>query len=141
MVCRWEDIDVKNRTWRKYNSKAAQVQIVPLPIGLVTRINSLERCCDYVFHGGKCGTHMSITNIEKQWRRIRAKVGLDDVRIHDLRRTCASIMACNGENLAVIAQVLGHSGLAHVGTYARLNNHALREALDRHSKKLMEVGV
>mgnify|MGYP003612204302 CR=1 FL=1 len=36
----------------------------------------------FVICGGKEGTHL--INLQKPWRRIRAKVGLDDVRIHDL---------------------------------------------------------
>jgi len=137
LMCKWQDIDIGNRLWRKDNTKTKQTQIVPLPIGLVTTLGLLQQCCAYVFHGGKCGTHMSITNIEKQWRRIRVKAGIGDVRIHDLRRTCASHMAMNGENLSVIQSILGHTSLTHTGIYARLNMDAVRAALDRHSEKLL----
>ncbi|MDA2911495.1 site-specific integrase, partial [Nitrospiraceae bacterium AH_259_D15_M11_P09] len=134
--CRWEDLDFTTKLWRKHNTKIDQVQMVPVPVGLLTAIGLLPRCCEYVFHGGECGTHMSITNIEKHWRRIRRKVGIEDVRIHDLRRTCASHMAMNGENLSAIASVLGHTSLTHTGIYARLNQDAVRAALTRHAERI-----
>ena len=34
------------------------------------------------------GSH--ITDLQKPWRRIRARAGLEHVRIHDLRHTCAA---------------------------------------------------
>ena len=139
--CRWEDIDFTSKLWRKHNTKIDQVQIVPVPVGLLTAIGLLPRCCEYVFHGGKCGTHMSITLIERHWQRIRAKVGLNDVRIHDLRRTCASWLAIHGANLAVIQNVLGHTNLTHTAIYARLNTDTVRHALEQHAQQIAAIPV
>jgi hypothetical protein len=47
--------------------------------------------------------------------------GLNDLNIHDLRRTTASWLAIKGENLAVIARVLNHTSLANTAIYTRLN--------------------
>ena len=41
-----------------------------------------------VTRGRMPGSH--ITDLQKPWRRIRARTGLEDVRIHDLRHSCAS---------------------------------------------------
>jgi integrase len=48
----------------------------------------------YVIVGKKAGARM--INLQKPWRRIRAPAGLDDVRIHDLRHSFASIAAGAG---------------------------------------------
>ena len=48
-------------------------------------------------------------------------MGLDDVTIHDLRRTCASWLTISGDNIAVISTVLNHTTLANTAIYARLN--------------------
>ena len=42
----------------------------------------------WVIRGRLPGSH--ITDLQKPWRRIRARAGLEDVRIHDLRHSCAS---------------------------------------------------
>ena len=42
----------------------------------------------WVIAGRLPGSH--ITDLQKPWRRIRARAGLEDVRIHDLRHSCAS---------------------------------------------------
>jgi hypothetical protein len=42
----------------------------------------------YVIVGKKEKAH--VTDLQHPWRRIREVAGLADVRIHDLRHTCAS---------------------------------------------------
>ena len=46
-------------------------------------------------------------NLNKAWRRIRARSGLHDVRLHDLRRTAAMseaiILMTNKDDLIVVA--------------------------------------
>jgi integrase len=75
-----------------------------------------------------------------RWRRIRKRAGLPDVTIHDLRRTVASWLACSGENLAVIARVLGHTSLANTAIYARLNLAPVQSALTQHADMLLGMG-
>ena len=41
----------------------------------------------WVVPGAKPGTHMA--DIDGAWQTIRARAGLDDVRIHDIRHSCA----------------------------------------------------
>ena len=42
----------------------------------------------WVIPGAKPGTHM--TDIDGAWASIRAQAGLHDVRIHDIRHSCAA---------------------------------------------------
>ena len=42
----------------------------------------------WVIRGRLPGAH--ITDLQKPWRRIPARAELEDVRIHDLRHTCAA---------------------------------------------------
>ena len=43
------------------------------------------------------------------WRRLRAEAGLEDVRLHDLRHTHASIALRTGETVLAIGRLLGHA--------------------------------
>ena len=46
------------------------------------------------------------------WRKARAAAGRDDLRIHDLRHTGATMAAMTGATLAELQQRLGHSTVA-----------------------------
>ncbi|MGB7336776.1 MAG: tyrosine-type recombinase/integrase, partial [Salaquimonas sp.] len=62
---------------------------------------------DYVFAGQGIEGH--IINLRKPWHRIRAEIDLDDVRLHDLRHSFASIAAGEGMSLHIIGKLLGHT--------------------------------
>ena len=69
-----------------------------------------------------------IINLQKSWRRIRARAGLDDVRIHDLRHTFASQAVMGGVSLAIVSKLLGHSQISTTMRYAHLADAELMDA-------------
>jgi len=77
------------------------------------------------------------TAIEHAWQKIRRRVGLDDVRIHNLRRTAASWLAINGSNLPVIQQMLSHKSLSSTQVYAKLSVAPVRLALDDQAGRML----
>jgi len=77
-----------------------------------------------------------IINIQKPWRRIRALADLDDVRLHDLRHTFASVAVMNGMSLPIVGALLGHSKPQTTARYAHLAAEPLREAAELIGKKL-----
>ena len=68
--------------------------------------------------GRKPGSHL--TDLQHPWRRIRARAGLDDVRIHDLRHSFASRALTLGEGLPMIGKLLGHTQVQTTARYAHL---------------------
>ena len=68
------------------------------------------------------------SELQKAWQRIRKVAGLEDVRIHDLRHTFASVAAMNGMTLPMIGALLGHSQPRTSARYAHLAADPLREA-------------
>lgn len=69
----------------------------------------------------------SLTHI---WIEMRRKVGLDDVRLHDLRHTFASHAAMSRENLPMIGKLLGHARVASTARYAHLDDGHVLEAAE-----------
>ena len=61
----------------------------------------------WVIRGKLPGSH--ITDLQRPWRRIRARAGLEDVRIHDLRHSYTSRALALGESLTMIGKLLGHT--------------------------------
>ena len=66
----------------------------------------------------KPGSHL--TNIDEAWLPLRARAGLEDVRLHDLRHSYASRALALGEGLPMIGKLLGHK---IVRTTARYGEH------------------
>ncbi len=83
----------------------------------------------YVICGANPGAHL--TDLQKPWRRIRKRAGLDDVRIHDLRHSFASAALASGESITMIGKLLGHASLQSTMRYAHLAEESVRDAADR----------
>jgi integrase len=138
---KWEHLNLLQGLWSKPTTKTGTPHQVPLPSALVGMLSSFPRTEDWVFgsprrEGGQIKKSTSFHN----WRRIRARAGLDDVTIHDLRRTCASWLAISGENIAEISKVLNHTTLANTAIYARLNQAPVKAALHKHAELLLRGG-
>ena len=83
----------------------------------------------WVIRGKVPGTHL--TDLQRPWRRIRARAGLEDVRIHDLRHTYASRVLALGESLTMIGKLLGHTQVQTTARYARLARDSIQNAAAR----------
>lgn len=83
----------------------------------------------YVIEGRWPNTHN--TDLQHPWQRLRKAAGLEDVRIHDLRHTYASMAVTNGIDLLTVGKILGHSNYQTTERYAHLADEAIRSASDR----------
>jgi integrase len=140
---KWTHLDLDRALWHKPTTKTGVPHTVPLPAQLVTRLRQLPCVCDWVFpaspnprNGFQAG-EWSGTAVEVVWGKIRRRVGLRDVRIHDLRRTAASWLAINGSNLHVIQSMLNHRSLSSTQVYARLSVAPVRLALDDQAERML----
>ena len=137
----WAELDLVAANWRIPQTKQDEPHFVQLSAPAVELLSSLPRVAGnpYVFPGRKRGTHLA--NINKNWRAVRETAGLEDVTLHDLRRTVGSWLATSGVSLAIIGQVLGHApgDVAATAIYARLERDAARSAMEDHANMLMEV--
>lgn len=68
--------------------------------------------------------------IDKVWSRVRKAAALDDVRLHDLRHSFASVGAAGGLSLPIIGALLGHKHATTTARYAHLSADPLRAAND-----------
>jgi integrase len=77
--------------------------------------------------------------IQKPWQRVRGAAGLDDVRIHDLRHSFASIALSGGDSFYLVGKVLGHRQSRTTERYAHLKNDPLRAVADRTSERIAAI--
>lgn len=84
-----------------------------------------------VFTSPKGGPLEPIT-LHRNYKRLLTKASLPaDVRFHDLRHSCASLLLAQGTHLRVIMELLGHSSISlTANTYSHVMPAAMREAAD-----------
>ena len=106
-------------------------RVVPLGPEARAILAGLSRADDnpWVIAGRLPDSH--ITDLQKPWRRIRARAGLEDVRIHDLRHTYASRALALGESLTMIGKLLGHTQVQTTARYAHLARDSIQTAAAR----------
>lgn len=75
--------------------------------------------------------------MEEPWETIRASAGLDDVRLHDLRHSFASIGVSSGDSLPIIGALLGHANPKTTQRYAHVARNPVREAADRIAQNIL----
>ncbi len=137
LEAKWKDIDWERKELRLANTKAGRIHYVPLSEPAIAVLRQIPRIegNPYIIVGKKEGSHL--VNIYKPWNRIRKSAGVDDVRLHDLRRTLGSWMAQSGNSLHLIGRVLNHSSQATTAVYARFAQDNVRDALESHGKQIM----
>ena len=138
---KWEHLDLAQGLWRIPDTKADRPHTLPLPRLVVDELLKLPRLDGnpYVF----CGRwgRKNLNNVSKPWRRIRKEAGLDDVRIHDLRRTLGSWLVAAGASLPLIGKTLNHSQPATTAIYARLELDPVRAALEANASRMLSVVI
>lgn len=112
----WGDIDFERRTWTIPETKNGESHTIALTDEAIRVLEDCKpRSSVYVFPGsGKAGHLM---DIKGAWQRLLDRAGIDDLWIHDLRRTVGTYMANLGAGQAQIAQQLGHKDFQSAKSY------------------------
>jgi integrase len=109
LQARWDDVDLARCELRLGETKAGRTHYVPLsaPARVLLQQLPREEGNPYILPGTKRGSHL--VNVSKPWKKIRKAAGVEDVRLHDLRRTVGSWLAQAGNSLPLIGRVLNHT--------------------------------
>jgi integrase len=136
---RWSDVDLVRGALRLPETKAGRIHYVPLSAPAVGILRALPRQegTPYVLPGQRAGQHL--VNVDDSWQRARKEAGVEDVRLHDLRRTVGSWLALAGNSLPLIGRVLNHSDPKTTAVYARLGDDPARQALADHAERITAI--
>jgi integrase len=140
MTLKWEYVDISGKALRLPDSKTG-AKVVHLGQPAVEVLQKIERVekNPWVIVGTKPGARLS--DLQPFWQRVRARAGLKDVRIHDLRHTFASTAVAAGQGLPMIGKPLGHTQVQTTARYAHLATDPVRTAADSISKRLAEAMI
>ncbi len=131
----WDWIDFEAGRANLPDSKTGEKTITlgPAALQLLSTLPRIEGN-PHVIVGGRKGA--ALVNLKDPWKLIRSAAGLDDVRIHDLRHSFASVGAASGMSLPVIGALLGHTQAATTQRYAHLSDDPLQAAAGAISDKI-----
>ena len=136
LTLRWEQVTLEGEAPKIHLShtkagRAHDIPLTPQAVAILTDLQRNHRKPDnpFVFCSERNpGGHL--VNVRKVLQRILEHAGLPDVRIHDLRRTTASLMVNSGANLHVVSRLLNHADISTTAShYAHLGQDPQRQAL------------
>lgn len=130
---RWTEIDFERGILDLPDSKTGRKTVI-LSDAALDVLRTLPHAGRYVIAGAEPDKPRS--DLKRPWARISARAEIEDVRLHDLRHTFASIGAAQGMSLQMIGKLLGHKSPTTTARYAHLTDDPLRRALNQMSESL-----
>lgn len=127
---RWAEVDMDAGVLRLADTKTGAVVI---PVGTVAvallRDQASRGTSPYVFPSpfdaeAPCGA------LVDAWREVRARAGLDEVRLHDLRHAVGSMYLTLGTPEAMASVALGHKDRASTRRYQHARDEQTRAAAE-----------
>jgi integrase len=132
LTAEWNQFDLDRAEWTKpsHHTKQQKTEHVPLScaaLSILTRLHERTGSGQYLIPGAT-GHRVDLRG---PWARICQEAGLgENVHVHDLRHTFASILVSSGQPLSSVGKLLGHTQSKTTERYAHLSNDALKSATE-----------
>ena len=135
MTLQWEHVDIAGQGAAAAGFKdRRQGRASRSACGRGSGKDRARRGNPWVIVGTKPGARL--TDLQPFWQRVRARAGLKDVRIHDLRHTFASTAVAAGQGLPMIGKLLGHTQVQTTARYAHLAADPVKLAANQVSAEI-----
>lgn len=137
---RWSEYDAGRGLLFLPDSKTGQKTVV-LAAPAIGLLDDLPRIGAFVIAGESAGTkdEKPRADLNRPWRAVRKRAGIEDVRIHDLRHSFASVGAGAGLGLPIIGNLLGHAQPSTTQRYAHVAVDPARRAADIIAGKIADA--
>lgn len=121
---KWLDVNFKQSKVTVLLTKNSESRSVYLPSAASNALQDLRKLDivspTHVFVDPRDGKPFDKNKLRYRWKLARKAAALKDFTWHDLRHSCASLLAQNGATLLEIGAVLGHKSPAATMRYAHL---------------------
>jgi integrase len=128
LAAKWEHVNREQRVIRLPDSKTNVPRTIHLSDAALEVLRTLPRVEPYLIAGAN--PREPYKNLSRAWIIARARRGLEDVRLHDLRHSFASLAANRGVSLPMIGKLLGHKHQATTQRYAHIARDAAAQVND-----------
>jgi integrase len=138
---RWSEIDVTSRLWRipSNKSKNAEEMTVPLTREAIDILERRKRTARSVFVFPSSGKTGHLQEPRRPWKNLLNRADIDDLRLHDLRRTLGSYQTITGASTAIVGKTLGHKSPEATAVYARLNLDPVRQSIENATAAMLAL--
>ena len=137
LAMRWDEIDFELQMWRIPDTKNGEPVNIPLTSLAMQLLKSIKHESEWVFPSSTSSAG-HLQDPKKAWNRILKQAEIENLRIHDIRRTLGSYQAITGASLHVIGKSLGHKSSISTQIYARLTTDPVRASMETATNKMLE---
>ena len=88
------------------------------------------RTSPWVFPSTRTDKSVDVESVGNFWRRLRSEADLQDVRLHDMRHTYASVAVMTGESILTVGRLLGHNDPGTTLKYTHLADDEVAAAAE-----------
>lgn len=139
---RWADTNLERAVWSIPKVKGGKPHVVPLSGVAVEILNNRKAECgdsEYVFPGRHGRGHLK--DPMRMWRELLERAGIENLRIHDLRRSLGSWQTSTGASLSIVGKTLGHTRPETTAIYSRLEMQPVRDAVETATTAIMAAAT
>ena len=133
LTLRWEYLDFENSKMHLPETKTG-AKTFHLSSTTKQLLFSLPSREGFVFKSVVSGKRVTI--VRHIWKKICKLADIDNVRVHDLRHTYASLAIHQGFSLPIISKMLGHTDTRTTERYAHLHDDPVNQAVDKIDQQL-----
>ncbi|WP_223931438.1 site-specific integrase [Aeromonas caviae] len=134
---KWSDINFNTRTAHLAVTKNGSQRVLSLTADLLTELSQFREIGASFVFPHPSGLNRPFTEFDYHWQAAKKAALLSDFHFHDLRHSCASLLAMNGASILEIAEVLGHKSITMTQRYSHLCNAHKAKLTDRVFGNLM----
>lgn len=122
---RWKDVDLKNRRLniQAMNTKTLRPRSVLITSRLLAELLALPQRDPSARVFGITDT------VKRSWATAKRIAGINDLKFHDLRHTCATRLVQGGLPIAEVSRILGHTSVVTTFRYANVDDSTLDRAV------------
>ena len=137
---RWSNVDLDLGYVLFPDSKNGDPQRIPLITQALDILKDMRKHAtdDWVFSSNAGSKSGHFEDLHRPWYALLERAGIEDMRIHDLRRTFGSYQAITGASLHIIGKALGDKTSAATQVYSRLTMDPIRDSIQRGADKMLE---
>ena len=138
----WNDINIERAEWYIRETKNGESQTIALSDEAIEilKFRFANKINEWVFPS-VLNSSGHIKEPKRAWKRILIAAQIENLRIHDLRRTLGSWQAATGANSFIIGKSLGHKTQSATAIYARLNLDPVRESVKKATSAMFAAGL